>query len=212
MFGFFSSKKEDKGPTPAEAIAKLRETEGILLKKQEVLEEKVNDAIKKAKANRIKNKRLAIQALKNKNKYEKQLKVIDRTLTNLETQREALEQAVSNVQVIETLKFGSESLKIAQKNYRVDQVHDVMDNIAEQLDVAKEISEAVSSSVAFGEDISEEDLEEELQQLEKEALDDEFIKIPSSLDLPTPADNNIEKENVNTIKKQNEKQLLNEVS
>lgn len=212
MFGFFSSKKEDKGPTPAEAIAKLRETEGILLKKQEILEEKVDDAIKKAKANGIKNKRLAIQALKSKNKYEKQLKVIDRTLTNLETQREALEQAVSNVQVIETLKFGSESLKIAQKNYRVDQVHNAMDNIAEQLDVAKEISEAISSSVAFGEDISEEDLEEELQQLEKEALDDEFIKIPSSLDLPTPADNNIEKENVNAIKKQIKKQLLNEVS
>ena len=30
------------------------------------------------------------------------------------------------------------------------QVHDMMDDIAEQQDVAKEISEAISSPVAFG--------------------------------------------------------------
>jgi len=32
----------------------------------------------------------------------------------------------------------------------VDQVHDMMDDIAEQQDVAKEISEAISNPVAFG--------------------------------------------------------------
>lgn len=37
----------------------------------------------------------------------------------------------------------------------VDQVHDMMDDIAEQQDVAKEISEAISNPVAFGNDIDE---------------------------------------------------------
>jgi len=37
----------------------------------------------------------------------------------------------------------------------VDQVHDMMDDIAEQQDVAKEISEAISNPVAFGHDIDE---------------------------------------------------------
>lgn len=37
----------------------------------------------------------------------------------------------------------------------VDQVHDMMDAIAEQQDVAKEISEAISNPVAFGNDIDE---------------------------------------------------------
>lgn len=37
----------------------------------------------------------------------------------------------------------------------VDQVHDMMDDIAEQQDVAKEISEAISNPVAFGHDVDE---------------------------------------------------------
>jgi hypothetical protein len=41
----------------------------------------------------------------------------------------------------------------------VDQVHDMMDDIAEQQDVAKEISEAISNPVAFGQDVDEVSLE-----------------------------------------------------
>jgi Snf7 len=37
----------------------------------------------------------------------------------------------------------------------VDQVHDMMDDIAEQQDVAREISDAISNPVAFGQDIDE---------------------------------------------------------
>lgn len=37
----------------------------------------------------------------------------------------------------------------------VDKVHDMMDDIAEQQDVAREISEAISNPVAFGQDIDE---------------------------------------------------------
>jgi len=37
----------------------------------------------------------------------------------------------------------------------VDQVHDMMDDIAEQQEVAREISEAISNPVAFGQDIDE---------------------------------------------------------
>lgn len=33
----------------------------------------------------------------------------------------------------------------------MDQVHDMMDDIAEQQDVAREISDAISNPVAFGE-------------------------------------------------------------
>lgn len=37
----------------------------------------------------------------------------------------------------------------------VDQVHDMMDDIAEQQDVAREISDAISNPVAFGTDVDE---------------------------------------------------------
>ena len=44
----------------------------------------------------------------------------------------------------------------------------MMDDIAEQQDVAREISEAISNPVAFGQDFDEDELEAELNELEAE--------------------------------------------
>lgn len=52
----FSGKKE-KGPTPEEAIQKLKETEKILIKKQEFLEQKIQQELQTAKKHGTKNKR-----------------------------------------------------------------------------------------------------------------------------------------------------------
>lgn len=70
-----------------------------------------------------------------------------------------------------------------QSNRDVDQVHDMMDDIAEQQDVAKEISDAISNPVAFGNDIDEDELEKELEELEQEELDKELLGVgPSATD------------------------------
>ena len=37
----------------------------------------------------------------------------------------------------------------------MDQVHDLMDDVAEQQEVANEISEAISNPVGFGQDVDE---------------------------------------------------------
>lgn len=58
----------------------------------------------------------------------------------------------------------------------------MMDDIAEQQDVAREISDAISNPVAFGADLDDEDLERELDELEQENFDKEIIGIPE----PTP--------------------------
>lgn len=58
-----------------------------------------------------------------------------------------------------------------------------MDDIAEQQDVAKEISDAISNPVAFGNDIDEDELEKELEELEQEELDKELLGVgPSATD------------------------------
>lgn len=68
----------------------------------------------------------------------------------------------------------------------VDKVHDMMDDIAEQQDVAKEISEAISNPVAFGQDVDEDELEKELEELEQEELEKHLIEIdPAKDQLPT---------------------------
>lgn len=53
----FGGKKEDKGPTTGEAIQKLRETEEMLMKKQDFLEKKIEAEIATARKNGTKNKR-----------------------------------------------------------------------------------------------------------------------------------------------------------
>merc|ERR1719278_1878492 len=70
-------------------------------------------------------------------------------------------------------------------------VHDMMDDIAEQQDVAKEISEAISNPVAFGQEFDEDELEAELDALgeeleldEQEALDKQMLDIGPSVGLP----------------------------
>jgi len=193
----FGGKKEDKAPTTGEAIQKLRETEEMLVKKQEFLEKKIEQELATARKNGTKNKRAAIQALKRKKRYEKQLQQIDGTLSTIEMQREALEGANTNTAVLTTMKSAADALKAAHQHMDVDQVHDMMDDIAEQQDVAKEISEAISNPVAFGTDIDEDELEKELEELEQEELDKELLgtgpattdQLPSvpTGELPVPA-------------------------
>lgn len=58
----------------------------------------------------------AIQALKRKKRYEKQLQQIDGTLSTIEMQREALESANTNTAVLTTMKDAADALKAAHKH------------------------------------------------------------------------------------------------
>ena len=62
FFGkIFGGKKGDKAPTTGEAIQKLRETEEMLIKKQEFLEKKIELELDVARKNAKTNKRAALQ-------------------------------------------------------------------------------------------------------------------------------------------------------
>jgi len=178
FFGKMFGGKKEVAPTTGEAIQKLRETENMLIKKQEFLESKIEEELNTARKNASKNKRVALQALKKKKRLEKQLQQIDGTLSTIEMQREALESANTNTAVLTTMKNAADALKSAHKNMDVDNVHDMMDDIAEQQDVAREISDAISNPVAFGADLDDEDLERELDELEQEEFDKKVIGIP----------------------------------
>ena len=182
VFGkLFGGKKGEKGPTTGEAIQKLRETEDMLMKKQEFLEKKVETEIATARKNAKSNKRVALGALKRKKRYEKQLQQIDGTLTTIEQQREALEGANTNTAVLQTMASAAKAMKSAHSDMDVDQVHDMMDDIAEQQDVAKEIAEAIANPVAFGQDFDEDELEAELDELEAETEMDEQAELERQL-------------------------------
>jgi charged multivesicular body protein 4 len=192
VFGkLFGGKKGDKAPTTGEAIQKLRETEEMLMKKQEFLEKKIETEITTARKNAKTNKRVALGALKRKKRYDKQLQQIDGTLTTIEQQREALEGANTNTAVLQTMGEAAKAMKKAHADMDVDQVHDMMDDIAEQQDVAREISDAISSPVAFGQEFDEDELEAELNELEAETeleeqadLEKQLLDVGPKTELP----------------------------
>ncbi|KAJ8977488.1 hypothetical protein NQ317_001771 [Molorchus minor] len=185
FFGkIFGGKKENEIPTTGEAIQKLRDTEEMLLKKQDFLEKKIDEQLLIAKKNASKNKRAALQALKKKKRLEKNLQQIDGTLTTIEMQREALEGANTNTAVLNSMKKAAEALKGAHENLDIDNVHDIMDDIAEQHDIANEISNAISNPVGFTDDLDEDELEKELEELEQEGLEEDLLKVPGPTDLP----------------------------
>jgi len=138
---FGGSKKGDpNNMTPAEAIQRLSTVEELLNKKQEHIEaqieaEKVN-AIRLSKQG---NKRGALLALKKKKKHEKTLLQLDGTLITLETQRESLQNASSNMEVLRAMKQAAGALQKSNQGLGVDDVHDLMDDIAEQQTTGKHL-------------------------------------------------------------------------
>lgn len=175
---FGSKNNSGKAPTPQEAIQKLLEIEELLSKRQEVLEKKINDELQIAKTNGVKNKRIALQALKRKKRYEQQLSQIDGTLTTLEYQRESLENANTNTEVLKTMGMAAKAFKSAHLELDVDKVQDLKDDIAEQQEIANEISNVISSPIGLDAQIDDEELLQELEELEQENLDDQLLNIP----------------------------------
>jgi charged multivesicular body protein 4 len=182
LFGRMFGGKSDKGkaPTPQEAIQKLLEIEDLFRKRQEVLESKIESELTTAKSNGVKNKRVAIAALKRKKRYELQLNQIDGTLTTLEYQREALENAQTNTEVLKTMGDAAKAFKAAHSELDVDKVQDLKDDIAEQQDLANEIANVISSPMGQDAYMDEDELLKELEELEQEQLDADLVKLPPS--------------------------------
>ncbi|PIO72175.1 SNF7 family protein [Teladorsagia circumcincta] len=79
----------------------------------------------------------------------------------------------------------SKALKAAHNNMDIDQVHDLMEDIAEQQEVANEIAEAISNPVGFDRAVDDEELLRELEQLEQEELDKQLLDVqPTPVVLP----------------------------
>ncbi|XP_064447139.1 LOW QUALITY PROTEIN: charged multivesicular body protein 4b-like [Mirounga angustirostris] len=181
LFGAGGGKAGKGGPTPQEAIQQLRDTEEMLSKKQEFLETKMEQELTAAKKHGTQNKRTALQALKRKKRYEKQLAQIDGTLSTIEFQREALENANTNTEVLKNMGYAAKAY-----DTDIDKVDELMQDIADQQELAEEISTAISKPVGFGEEFDEDELMAELEELEQEELDKNLLEISGPETVPLP--------------------------
>ena len=189
----FEDKNKENIPSTDDAIQKLKQTEEMLEKKQEFLEKKIDMENSTAKKHAKTSKRLALQALKRRKRFEKQLKQIDGTLSTIEFQREALEGAGMNTEVLKNMNFAAKVLKSVHEQFGADDVYDIMDDIQEQTEISKEISEAICGVGSY-QDFDEDELNAELEAIEQENLDDELtgmerpaVELPNapSGELPT---------------------------
>ncbi|KNC96164.1 ESCRT-III subunit protein SNF7 [Spizellomyces punctatus DAOM BR117] len=156
---------------PKDAIVRLRESLEMLEKREKYLQTKIDNELKIAKANVSKNKRVALTALKRKKAYEDQISKIMGSRMTLEQQVMAIENANVNLETMNAMKAGADAMKQIHGHLDINKVDATMDDIREQMDLANEISEAISQPVNFGVEFDEEELNEELELLEQEDLD-----------------------------------------
>ena len=103
---------------------------------------------------------------------------IDGTLTTLEYQREALENANTNTEVLKTMGEAAKAFKAAHSELDVDKVQELKDDIAEQQDIANEIANVISTPIGQDAYCDDEELLKELDDLEQENLDNDLLKLP----------------------------------
>ncbi|KAJ2720470.1 ESCRT-III subunit protein snf7 [Coemansia sp. Benny D115] len=161
--------------SPKDAIITLRENLSMLEKREAHLQTKIDNEVQIARRNATKNKQAALSALKRKRLLESQIEKISGSRMTLETQVMAIEAANVNLETMKAMQKGAEAMKAIHVDLDIDKVDQTMDDIREQMDLANEVSEAISQPQMFGAEMDEDELLNELEELEQEELDKQLL-------------------------------------
>ncbi|PVU90463.1 hypothetical protein BB559_002864 [Furculomyces boomerangus] len=167
--------KKTPKTTPKEAILRMRENLRILEKREAHLDERISKELETAKSNATKNKAAAMAALKRKKLLEDQLEKINSTRMTLETQMMAIESANVNLETLNAMRQGTDAMKTIHKDMSIEKVDQTMDEIRDQMDLANEVSAAISQPELLGLGANDSELLEELELLEQEQLDKQLL-------------------------------------
>ncbi|KAG0144464.1 hypothetical protein CROQUDRAFT_624609 [Cronartium quercuum f. sp. fusiforme G11] len=170
--GSSSGNQRDKA---RETIVELRQHLIMLEKKEDHLNKKIEDELRKAKANATTNKRAATAALRQKKLYEQELDRLAGRRMTLETQVNAIESANMNLETMQAMRRGADVLKGIHGNLNIDKVDATMDSIREQMDLTNEISDAISNPVGMGQELDEDEIKAELEELEQDELKNRLV-------------------------------------
>jgi len=173
FMSYFGGRRDPK-QTARDAIVDLRQHVQMIDKKEEYLQKKIEEDLKKAKANAVSNKAVASAALKRKKMNETELERLAGTRMQLEMQIHTLESANLNAQTISTMKKASEALKAIHGPLTIQKVDDTMVSINEQRELAQEIADTISHPL--GMPFEEDDIQQELEELEQETLNERLAE------------------------------------
>eukprot|EP00026_Physarum_polycephalum_P017129 Phypoly_transcript_18237.p1 GENE.Phypoly_transcript_18237~~Phypoly_transcript_18237.p1 ORF type:complete len:239 (+),score=57.24 Phypoly_transcript_18237:101-718(+) len=164
-------KKAQKKPTPEQAISHMKDTLATLDKRIDFLEHKIQNEENEAKRYvAMKNKRGALMCLKKKKLMQAQIEKLSGASLTLHTQLAAIENSKVTSEIIGAMHLGATVMKDQTKHINADKVDNLMADIEDQMEIHREISDAISQS--FGMQFDEDELDAELEALEEENLNE----------------------------------------
>ncbi|KJA30028.1 hypothetical protein HYPSUDRAFT_32070 [Hypholoma sublateritium FD-334 SS-4] len=170
FMSYFGAGRKDPKETARDAIVGLRQQLQMIEKKEEYLQKKIDEEVKKAKANVVSNKAAATAALKRKKMTEQELDRLAGSRLQLEMQVNTLESANLNATTMAAMKKASDALKVIHGNLTIDKVDATMNAMNEQRELATEIADSLANPLNAGIDLDEDELARELDQLQEDEL------------------------------------------
>jgi charged multivesicular body protein 4 len=168
FFSLFGNKKKEETLSPLKVIQNMKETLQMLEKREEFLEKCINKFKTEAKITLKTNKQKTLLLLKKAKMNEKQLLSIYGQKENLELQICALEQGINNKNIIISMKHGKDAIEKMTKTMDVDSIEDLMDSIADGMEMSGEIAGVMARPL--GEVYDDDDLLSELMEEETELV------------------------------------------
>ncbi|KAL4780936.1 Snf7-domain-containing protein [Aspergillus varians] len=169
--GAAAQKRKD---APKNAILLLREQLDMLQKRERHLENQMLEQEAIAKKNVTSNKNVAKAALRRKKVHEKNFEQTQSQIAQLEQQIYAIEAANINHETLTAMKAAGSAMEKIHNGLTIDKVDETMDKLREQQALSDEIATAISTN-APGDQMDEDELEEELEGLEQEAMDERML-------------------------------------
>jgi hypothetical protein len=171
FFNIFGKSKKVKTPSPSpqKVIQNIRDTLSTLEKRETHLEKRIKSLETEARFFVKTNKLKALMLLKKAKMNGKQLTSIYGQRNNLEMQIFALEQGINNQNTVLSLKQGKNVLETMSKELDPDDLGELIDDIAVNLDMVDEITTALSTPI--GQAYDEDDLLAEFEEKEKELVE-----------------------------------------
>ena len=177
-------KKKAPGPPPKsleDASGAVGKRADDIYAKIESLDKELN--VHKAKLRTTKSaagkkqvQKRAMDVLKRKHMYEAQRDQLLGQQFNMDQAAFGIESAKATIDSVAAMKAANVELKrTIKRDLNVDDVDDLADDMADLLEDMNEINEAMGRNFATPEDITEEDLEAELDMLEDELEDEDLI-------------------------------------
>lgn len=191
----FGKRKKKAGPAAsnpqqtADVITSLRKKLGQIEKREGFVQKKIDAQMAEARArSKRKDKKGALMCLKRKKLYEKEIQKYQGARLTLEQQIITLESATVNKEVFMAMRTGATAMQQIHGELDAEKVEETMDEIADQMAVADEISEAIANPMG-GEMEDDDELLAELDELDEFDLEAEVtgeVKVPG-MDEPAAA-------------------------